>query len=253
MLRHPLGCKRSVELRIEDRGLADDFTIFQFSILNSRLLFCVSASLRWLLLLFLGATLPLSRFTSTPLLIRLAMKLSWISDCSTNSSSIRPPLISYSSLISIAWGLALRQIKKARIIRFTSSSLPAFRCLISVLSPVLLWSQNPPVAPSNLTEGPKAFVQRCSGCHGADARGTDRRPALVGSHRVSSRSIQQLRDLIYNGIPGTGMPPFDLPAQELDALAALVHSLNGPAAENSLSGDFAAGEQFFFGKGQCAS
>jgi len=70
---------------------------------------------------------------------------------------------------------------------------------------------------------------------------------------VSALSIQQLRDLIYKGIPGTGMPPFDLPAQELDALAALVHSLNAPAAENTVPGDFAAGEQFFFGKGQCAS
>jgi PQQ-dependent dehydrogenase (methanol/ethanol family) len=49
------------------------------------------------------------------------------------------------------------------------------------------------------------------------------------------------------------MPPFDLPSVELDALATLVHSLNGPAAEASVSGDFAAGEQFFFGKGQCAS
>ncbi len=49
------------------------------------------------------------------------------------------------------------------------------------------------------------------------------------------------------------MPAFDLPSEELDALAALVHSLNGPAAESSVPGDFAAGEQFFFGKGQCAT
>jgi PQQ-dependent dehydrogenase (methanol/ethanol family) len=179
------------------------------------------------------------------------MKLTY---CSAISSSTRPLLISYSTLISIAWRFALRQIKKARIIRSAFSGLPAFGCLIAVFfGPVLLWAQNPPGAPSNLTEGSKAFVQRCSGCHGADARGTDRGPALAGSRRVSTQSVQQLRDLIYNGIPGTGMPPFDLPGPELDALAALVHSLNAPAAENMVSGDFAAGEQFFFGKGQCAS
>jgi PQQ-dependent dehydrogenase (methanol/ethanol family) len=63
----------------------------------------------------------------------------------------------------------------------------------------------------------------------------------------------QLRDLIRKGIPGTGMPAFDLPPEELDALAALVHSLNGPAAESNVPGDSAAGEQFFSGKGQCAS
>src|ERR1051326_6532935 len=49
------------------------------------------------------------------------------------------------------------------------------------------------------------------------------------------------------------MPPFDLPADELDALAALVHSLNAPAAEGPLPGDAKAGEQFLLGKGQCTS
>ena len=49
------------------------------------------------------------------------------------------------------------------------------------------------------------------------------------------------------------MPPFDLPAGELDALAALVRSLNGPAAESVVSGDPAAGEKYFVGRGQCAS
>jgi len=122
-----------------------------------------------------------------------------------------------------------------------------------VLSPMLLLGQTPSVAPSNLTEGAKVFAQRCAGCHGADARGTDRGPALAGSRRVSTRSIQKLRDVIHNGIAGSGMPPFDLPAQELDALAALVHSLNAPAAENTVPGDSAAGERFFLGKGECAS
>ncbi len=49
------------------------------------------------------------------------------------------------------------------------------------------------------------------------------------------------------------MPPFDLPAAELDALAGLVRSLNGPAAEGMVSGDPAAGEKYFFGQGQCVS
>ena len=49
------------------------------------------------------------------------------------------------------------------------------------------------------------------------------------------------------------MPASPLPADQLDALAALVHSLNSPAAESAVPGDRAAGEQFFFGKGQCAS
>jgi PQQ-dependent dehydrogenase (methanol/ethanol family) len=117
----------------------------------------------------------------------------------------------------------------------------------------LLSAQNRPKESGGITEGNQIFVARCGGCHGADARGSDRGPALAEVRRLRSRSVQQLRDIIQKGIPGTGMPAFDLPAAELDALATLVRSLNGPAAESGMSGDPAAGEQYFFGRGQCAS
>src|SRR5436190_10924091 len=103
------------------------------------------------------------------------------------------------------------------------------------------------------TAGTKSFAARCAGCHGADARGTDRGPGLAGSRRLRARSTQQLRALIQKGVPASGMPAFDLPGDELDALAALVHSLNAPAAEGPQPGDAKAGEQFFLGKGQCTS
>lgn len=102
-------------------------------------------------------------------------------------------------------------------------------------------------------QGERAFSQLCTGCHGADARGTDQGPALAGNRRVRSRSLQNLRDLIQNGIPNAGMPTFHLPADQLDDLVALVHSLNAPAAESNLPGDPAAGKEFFFGKGLCSS
>src|SRR2546426_2407370 len=113
------------------------------------------------------------------------------------------------------------------------------------LSPVLLFGQNP--------DGQKLFAGECAGCHGADAHGTDRGPGLAANRRVRSRSVQQLRDFIRKGAPGSGMPAFDLPAAELDALAALLRSLNAPAAESVSHGDPAAGKQFFLGKGQCGS
>src|SRR6266550_3137229 len=47
--------------------------------------------------------------------------------------------------------------------------------------------------------------------------------------------------------------PLDLPPQELDSLVVLVRSLNAASAESTVGGDAAAGESFFFGKGQCAS
>ena len=49
------------------------------------------------------------------------------------------------------------------------------------------------------------------------------------------------------------MPSFDLPAPELEALAAFIRSLNLPAAESPAPGDPPAGERFFFGAGGCGS
>jgi PQQ-dependent dehydrogenase (methanol/ethanol family) len=120
------------------------------------------------------------------------------------------------------------------------------------LSPVLLLGQNSPADRAKLAEGQQSYGNRCAGCHGADAHGSDRGPALAGNRRVRSRSAEQLRAFIRKGSP-SGMPAFDLPVDELDALAALLRSLNAPAAEAGVSGDPAAGKEFFHGKGQCAS
>jgi hypothetical protein len=70
---------------------------------------------------------------------------------------------------------------------------------------------------------------------------------------LRERPVSWFRDLISKGIPSAGMPAFDLSEGELDAIATLAHSLNLPAAENTVSGDRPAGQRYFFGKGQCAS
>jgi putative heme-binding domain-containing protein len=49
------------------------------------------------------------------------------------------------------------------------------------------------------------------------------------------------------------MPAFDLPAEQLDAVAVLLRSLNAPAAESVALGDSAAGKGFFLVEGKCAS
>jgi PQQ-dependent dehydrogenase (methanol/ethanol family) len=112
-----------------------------------------------------------------------------------------------------------------------------------VLSPALL-AQTPAT---------QTYAKLCAGCHGADARGTQQGPGLAGNATVRRRSVANLRRVISNGIPAAGMPAFDLPAETIDALAALVVSLNASAAESSVPGDRTAGKEFFFGKGQCGS
>src|SRR5437773_10541394 len=136
-----------------------------------------------------------------------------------------------------------------------SSACRIARFLIVALAlgatPVL--GQTPPTTAPNLTEGTKIYAQRCAGCHGADAHGTDKAPGLAGNQRLRDGSVQDLRDVIRKGVPGSGMPAFDSPPQELDSLVVLVRSLNAPSAESTVGGDATAGESFFFGKGQCAS
>src|SRR5436309_9009489 len=132
--------------------------------------------------------------------------------------------------------------------RIVATVMVAFVCRM-----VLLFAQNPPPAPPDLARGQKVYAEHCVGCHGADFRGTDQGPGLIGNARVRRMSVQRLRNLIKNGIPNAGMPPFDLPAPDLDALAPFVRSLNSQAAESNVPGNSAAGEQFFFGKGKCGS
>lgn len=75
-------------------------------------------------------------------------------------------------------------------------------------------------------DGKKLFRERCAGCHGSDARGSGSGPGLAGNPRLSGQSVEQLRGVVERGVPGSGMPAFDLPPEELDAIASYVRSLN---------------------------
>src|SRR5579864_3271345 len=103
----------------------------------------------------------------------------------------------------------------------------------------------------NAEPGKRRFDTMCAGCHGAGGTGGERGPALVGREGARVHTVAELRDIISNGIPAAGMPPFKLPAARLDDLAAYVHGLHAPAVETPVPGDAAAGEQFFFAGGHC--
>ena len=96
------------------------------------------------------------------------------------------------------------------------------------------------------------FAQKCSVCHGAEAAGTDRGPALAGNRRLRTRAVADIARTIRNGTPG-GMPAIDLPEDQLSSVADYVHSLNATAYQIKPDGDAAAGERFFFGAGRCSS
>jgi PQQ-dependent dehydrogenase (methanol/ethanol family) len=115
-----------------------------------------------------------------------------------------------------------------------------------------LWAQNAS-APMSKADAKQTYLKLCSGCHGVDARGSQQAPGLAENAALHGRSARWLQRLIHNGVPGAGMPAFDLPDNTLEGLAALIQSLNASAAETAVPGDRAAGEQYFFGPGKCAS
>jgi PQQ-dependent dehydrogenase (methanol/ethanol family) len=108
------------------------------------------------------------------------------------------------------------------------------------------------LAQSAPPDAAKLFAQRCAVCHGDDASGSDRAPALSRNRQLGVRTVREIHDIILKGTAG-GMPPFALPEEQLQALAGFVRSMNGTAFDAPPEGDAAAGERFFFGKGQCAT
>ncbi len=80
----------------------------------------------------------------------------------------------------------------------------------------LLYSQ----APS--AQAPPEFIQRCAPCHGADARGGEHGPNL-GVARA--REEREIRSIIRNGIPGSGMPAFKLAPEDETRIVEFIRGL----------------------------
>ncbi|MGO9258327.1 MAG: PQQ-dependent dehydrogenase, methanol/ethanol family [Bryobacteraceae bacterium] len=109
--------------------------------------------------------------------------------------------------------------------------------------------------------GKRQYQARCSGCHGDDGSGGGHGPNIVDVRRPRATSKEAVLGLILKGIPDGGMPAFQIAEDEADAIATYVMALKAPVAgaravsapAGGAPGDFAAGERFFAGKGNCAS
>ena len=69
------------------------------------------------------------------------------------------------------------------------------------------------------------YAQRCAVCHGENAVGTERAPALTGNRRLRPMTTAQIHDLIKNGT-AAGMPPFNIPEPELQSLTLYLRGMN---------------------------
>jgi cytochrome c oxidase cbb3-type subunit 3 len=64
----------------------------------------------------------------------------------------------------------------------------------------------------------------------------------------------QLADIVSNGVPGTGMPPFrSLSPAQIRAVVEYLRELQGKGKARALPGDADQGKKIFFGKGDCST
>ncbi len=99
--------------------------------------------------------------------------------------------------------------------------------------------------------GKELFAGACSACHGPNGEG-GHGPSLTDSREVRRESDQELFHSIRAGIPGTDMPPFNFPDDQIRLLVSFVRSLSAPAIDSNPPGDARAGREIFFGKGACS-
>lgn len=102
-----------------------------------------------------------------------------------------------------------------------------------------------------VSSGQKLFQKSCTACHGENGKG-GRGPDLTTGEWRWGGSDEAIAKNITQGIPGTQMPAFPMPAAEAGELVAYLHSLSGSAAEPAPRGDPAAGRALFFGTAKCS-
>jgi cytochrome c oxidase cbb3-type subunit III len=130
-------------------------------------------------------------------------------------------------------------------------------------SGLAVWSQSPQqnVPQKNLprknvksvsTRGKQTFASTCAGCHGLDARGSERAPNIVENPKVQRLSDAQISHIVENGVPGTGMPAFhSLASTDVRGVVTYLRSLQGAKINVKLPGHPIRGETIFFGNAGC--
>lgn len=114
-------------------------------------------------------------------------------------------------------------------------------------------SRHPSIGkPEAIAAGAKLFSGSCGGCHGPDGTGGARGPNLVKRSLWHPLSDEAIFKAIREGVPGTDMPASKLSDDDTWNLVAFIHALTGPASDQKVPGDAAAGQQVFSSAG-CAN
>src|SRR2546423_11067175 len=111
----------------------------------------------------------------------------------------------------------------------------------------------PPGDPAAIERGKALYSVNCTFCHGADTRGGDGGPSLLRAAIVLDDERGELiGPVVKNGRPDRGMPKFGFSDEQIQAIAAFIHSFTAAGYDESrmkppsiLVGDAHAGEAYF--------
>lgn len=129
-------------------------------------------------------------------------------------------------------------------------------------------ASNPKVATQSESEalvktGQALFQQDCAFCHGRDAGGGETGPDLTGSSLVASDVHgNKISEVVRNGRPTKGMPAFQLPDPDMQAIVAFIHMRRDyeeahPGGRRRVevadlqTGNVGLGKKYFEGAGGC--
>jgi cytochrome c oxidase cbb3-type subunit III len=116
-------------------------------------------------------------------------------------------------------------------------------------------AQDHGVTPAEIERGGQTFLAACAACHGPDGDAIAGVNIASGTFRRGTTD-QDLINIIQRGIPGTAMPPSNLPDAQAALVVAYLRSLPATITASKttgLRGDPAGGKLTFDGKGNCAS
>jgi cytochrome c oxidase cbb3-type subunit 3 len=113
--------------------------------------------------------------------------------------------------------------------------------------------------PAAVGRGAQVFAEKCAGCHGATAKGTNRAPDLVRSLlAIDDEKGILLAPVLRNGRPDKGMPKPNLTEDQISDVVAWIHVQTFAADHrntylflDALTGDAKKGEVYF--NAHCAS
>lgn len=99
--------------------------------------------------------------------------------------------------------------------------------------------------PAAIRAGRALFANRCTDCHGPDARGRNGPDLTVLWATATGTPDERVFETIRTGVPGSVMPSSAAPEQELWAIVAYLKSVSTVAAVANAAGDASRGREVF--------